>query len=69
MTMPAKHRYTVYRRRGDTPVIYDGTARECASAMKITVDSFYTIYTKQKNQTSQMQKKWEIILSEELSDG
>ena len=53
-------RYSVYNRRTDFPVIIGGTARECAAAMRITLESFYTIYTKLKNRHHQATGKWEI---------
>lgn len=33
--------YTVYDNRTDLPIIIDGTARECAEAMHIDLQSFY----------------------------
>lgn len=53
--------YTVYRCSTDLPVIIGGTARECAAAMKITMGSFHTIYSKQKNGRKQATRKWEIF--------
>lgn len=53
--------YTVYNRRTDLPVIIGGTARECAAAMKISIGSFYTIYTKLKNRNNRSTRKWEIF--------
>lgn len=50
--------YTVYNRRTDFPVIIGGTARECAVAMKITLESFYT---KLKNGHRKATRKWEIF--------
>lgn len=54
-------RYTVYNRRTDFPVIIGGTARECAAAMKISLGSFHSIYTKLKNGSKQASRKWEIF--------
>lgn len=55
------HYYTVYNRRTDLPVIIGGTARECAAAMKISLGSFHTIYTKLKNGNKKATRKWEIF--------
>lgn len=55
------HHYTVYNRRTDFPVIIGGTARECAAAMKISLGSFHTIYTKLKNRNKKATRKWEIF--------
>lgn len=53
--------YTVYDRRTDLPLIIGGTARECAAAMKISLGSFHTIYTKLKNGNKKATRKWEIF--------
>lgn len=53
--------YTVYHRRTDFPVIIGGTAKECAAAMKISLGSFHTIYTKLKNGNKRATRKWEIF--------
>ena len=55
------HYYTVYNRHTDFPVIIGGNANECAAAMKITVNSFYTIFTKLKNGNEMASRKWEIF--------
>ena len=56
--------YTVYDRRTDMPVIIGGTAMECAAAMRISLDSFRTIYTKLKNGSNKATQKWEIFKDE-----
>lgn len=53
--------YTVYNRRTDLPVVIGGSARECAAAMKISLGSFHTIYTKLKNGNKRATRKWEIF--------
>lgn len=58
---PPHNFYTVYRRKTDFPLIIGGTARECAAAMKVTLGSFHTIYTKQKNGHKKASRKWEIF--------
>ncbi len=55
------YRYSVYLRATDMPVCISGTARECAAAMKITLGSFHTIYTKLRNGNSKQTLKWEIF--------
>lgn len=62
--------YTVYNRRTDFPVIIGGTAQECAAAMKISLGSFHTIYTKLKNGNKRATRKWEIFRdgSEDMED-
>lgn len=39
-------RYTVYDNRTDFPIIVDGTAVECASALGRSRDSFYCLVTR-----------------------
>lgn len=56
--------YTVYDNRTDFPVVIGGTARECAAAMKISVGSFHTTYTKQKNGHPKATRKWDIFRDE-----
>lgn len=60
--------YSVYNRSTDMPVIIGGTAKECAAAMGLTVDSFRTIYTKTKNGRL-VSHKWEIFRDEEYEEG
>lgn len=53
--------YTVYDNKTDMPVIVDGTARECAEAMKLkSLNSFYAAYNNHKKGKA---KKWTIILT------
>ena len=62
------HYYTVYNRRTDFPVIIGGTARECAAAMKISLGSFHTIYTKLKNGNKKATRKWEIFRDDPMEE-
>lgn len=62
------HYYTVYDRRTDFPVIIGGTARECAAAMKISLGSFHTIYTKLKNGNKKATRKWEIFRDDPMEE-
>ena len=55
------NRYTVYDRRTDLPVMVNGTARECAAAMGVTLGSFRTLYTKLKNGCPAVGHRWEIF--------
>ena len=56
--------YSVYDRRTDMPVIIGGTARECAAAIGLTIGSFHTIRSKQKN-GQKTSERWEIHQDEE----
>lgn len=56
-------RYSVYDRRTDQPVIIYATARECAAAMGLTEVSFYSVYSRQKN-NGKVSMKWEIFEDE-----
>ena len=56
-------RYSVYDRHTDQPVIIYATARECAAAMGLTEMSFYSIYSRQKN-NGKVSMKWEIFEDE-----
>lgn len=58
-------RYTVYDRATDEAIVYGGTARECARKMKITIDSFYSLYSRQKNGSDRASGKWEIFRDDE----
>lgn len=58
------YRYSVYLRATDMPVCISGTARECAAAMKITLGSLHTIYTKLRNGNRRRTSKWEIFKDE-----
>jgi hypothetical protein len=49
--------YTVYNNKTDMPVVIDGTAEECAKAMKMTPESFYSAVTHAR--TGKI-KKWYI---------
>ena len=48
--MPRKRKtkivYTVYDNKTDFPVIVDGTARECAEVMGLTLAGFYNALTR-----------------------
>jgi hypothetical protein len=50
-------KYTVYDNRTDFPVIVDGNARECAEAMRLTLNSFYCAVNRAR---SGVIKRWTI---------
>ena len=52
-------RYTVYNNKTDFPVIVNGTHRECAEAMGISLDTFYK-YTSTRKTT-----KWTVMEDKE----
>lgn len=58
-------RYTVYDRETEEALVYGGTARECARKMKITVDSFYSFFSRQRHGSDRASSKWEIFRDDE----
>ena len=54
-------RYAVYDRETGEAVVHDGTARECARKMKITLESFYTFYSRQHSGSYKGSSKWKIV--------
>lgn len=57
--------YSVYdRRQNGLPVMVFGSPQECADAMGISVDTFYSICTREKTQKNTSQR-WEIHREEE----
>lgn len=58
--------YTVYDNRTDFPVIVDGTSKECAKAMGITMNSFTSICHRSKHKKS---KRWYIMRREVCTEG
>lgn len=63
--------YSVYRNKTDTPIIIDGTAKECAAAMGVTLQSFYRTVSRQKKGRSQrVTVIWRFTdESEDVEDG
>ena len=53
-------RYTVYDRETDEALVYGASARECARKMKITIESFYSLYSRQQHDSDRASTKWEI---------
>lgn len=60
-----KYRYTVYERATDIPVIFDGTASECARKMDVSLATFYSYVSKQKRDPNF--GKFEIVVDEETT--
>lgn len=54
--------YSVYDRKTDELVILDGTSKECAEAMGITIDSFYSYLCKSKKRVI----RWDITESRQV---
>lgn len=42
-------RYSVYRAKDDTPIIINGTAKECAAALGIRLNSFFVQVVRSKD--------------------
>ncbi len=57
--------YTIYNNKTDMPVIIDGTARECAKAMGMTLSSFRSAVTHAK--TGKV-KKWHIEVQQNIQE-
>lgn len=50
--------YTVYDNKTDFPIIVGGSAKECAAAMGITVESFYCAVDRCRKG---LNKRWTIL--------
>ena len=62
----AKH-YSVYERATDKPIVIYGTPEECAKALGITRDSFYSKVAKARSGT-RPSRKYEIFEDEETEE-
>lgn len=62
-------RYSVYRVKDDFPIAIHETIPKCARAMGITVESFYTQASKQRNNkySAGKKRKYRIIRESVLS--
>jgi hypothetical protein len=60
-------RYSVYRRKDDSPVIIHGTRIQCAKAMGISESSFDEYASRQRHGVLHCtpRRKWDIIREEE----
>lgn len=54
-------RYTIKDRKNGDVLCCNATARECARKMKITLESFYTFYSRQKSSSDKSSQRWEIV--------
>ena len=59
----AKH-YSIYERATDKPIVIYGTPQECADALGITRDSFYSKIAKERS-GKRKSNKYEIFEDEE----
>ena len=59
---PPSPMYSVYDRRTEMPLIIAGTAAQCAAAMGVTMNTFYSLRSKYKHG---VQGRWEIYRDEE----
>ena len=62
----SKKRYSVYYKNTDMPLIIYASAKECAKAMGITIDSFYRyiVFTRRGNRNI---RKW-AVYEDEVGD-
>lgn len=61
-----RQKYTVYDNRTDLPIITGGTADECAKAMGMTRQSFYSTRSRCVKPRKQKDERWTIYKEEEL---
>ena len=56
-------RYSVYSAKDDLPLIISGTIPQCAKALGMTIDSFYSQASKQRHGRGHdgSKRKWKII--------
>ena len=56
-------RYSVYSVKDDLPLIVGGTIPQCAKALGLTIDSFYSQASKQRHGRGHdgSKRKWKII--------
>lgn len=60
--MTSANCYTVWNNKTDELVILDGTSKECAEAMGVTLDTFYSYLCKSKKGVI----RWDITESKKL---
>lgn len=60
------NRYSVYERGTDRPILIWGTSAECATALGITLDSFYTQI--KRSRQGLPPKKYEIVVHTEKEE-
>lgn len=66
----SRNRYSVYHKDTDLPLILYATARECAKAMGIKVNSFYRYIVRMRGGKIRL-RKWAVYEDEveDLDDG
>ena len=68
MDYPHFKRYSVYRKKDETPLILYATSDECAKAMGIKRNSFYR-YVLENRTGEHKRKKWLVYEDEVDEDG
>lgn len=65
-----RHRYSVYHKETDQPLILYGTSKACAKAMGIRLNSFYRYICRMRGGKVKL-RKWAVYEDEveELEDG
>lgn len=61
-----RQKYTVYDNHTDLPIITCATADECAKAMGITRESFYSTRSRFLKPRKQKDERWTILKEEEI---
>ena len=59
-------RYSVYRKKNDTPIAIYKNRLQCAAAMGVTIGSFDSIASRIRH--GEKNKKWDIIRHEKEDD-
>ena len=61
-------RYSVYSAKDDLPLIVGGTIPQCAKALGLTIDSFYSQASKQRHGRGHdgSKRKWKIIRDDDV---
>ena len=59
-------RYSVYRVKDDAPIVIFGTIPQCAKALGLTIDSFYSQASKQRSgkYSAGSKRKYRIVREE-----
>ena len=57
-------RYSVYERGTDRPICIYGTAEECAAALGVPLQTFYTYVARQRHGHKERRKKIEIFFDD-----
>ena len=62
--MPYRRKYSVYHRKTDQPLIVYASAKECAKAMGIKINTFYRYICRMRGGKIQL-RKWQVYLDSE----